>query len=93
MTGDSPDCRHMIPLQKNRTEEGEDPCPILALLPHISIHNDTWTQEPDLSRPMHTSPWDVTVGHAPRGRTQSTQDLCTGRRQVSLNLRSAALGQ
>lgn len=60
MAGDSPGCCHMIPLQKNRTEEGEAPCPILALLPHISTHNDTWSQEPDLSRPMHTSPWDVT---------------------------------
>lgn len=85
-------CCHMIPLQKNRTEEGEAPCPILALLPHISTHNDTWSQEPDLSSPMHTSPWDVLGSCSQREDSEHPGPLHR-EEAVSLNLYSAALGQ
>lgn len=61
-------------------------------LHHISTHDDTRTQEPGLSCPMHTSLQDA-LGHVPRGKTQGTQGLCTGRQHVSSNLHSAALGQ
>lgn len=61
-------------------------------LPYISTHDDTWTQEPGLSFPMHTSSRDA-LGHVPRGKTQGIQGLCTRRQQVSSNLYSAALGQ
>lgn len=61
-------------------------------LPHISTHDDTWTQEPGLRCPLHTSLRDA-LGHVPRRKTQGTQGLCTGRQQVSSNLHSAALGQ